>query len=230
MFLPLHDETPMRNLRAPFVTYALLGFTVLAFLATGAGLIPGVATDSIARLGLFPAVLWGNAVLPPGYDQVPPLATLFTSAFLHVGWFHLASNMLFLWVFGDNVEDALGHAGFLIFYLVCAAAAAIAHAAAFPMSDSPMIGASGAVAGVVGAYLVLYPRVRLFGLIFNIIPVTLTASWVLGAWVLTQIYHAVMGDQPGVAWWGHIGGALAGALMILPVKLGLVKLTQQRLG
>ena len=217
----------MRNLKAPFVTYALLGLTAATFAVTGAGLIAGSDVASIARLGLFPAVLWGNATLPPGYDEVPVWLTLFTSAFLHGGWLHLATNMLFLWVFGDNIEDVLGHAGFLIFYLLCAAAAALAHAAAFPLSDSPMIGASGAVAGVVGAYLVLYPRVRLFGLILNIIPVTLAASWLLGAWVLTQLYHAIAGDQPGVAWWGHVGGALAGVLMILPVKLGLVTPSQR---
>ena len=120
--------------------------------------------------------------MPEGY-------TLLTYMFLHGDIFHLSSNMLFLWVFGDNVEDAMGHVKYLVFYLICGVAAGLAHAYMLPASKLPLIGASGAVAGVIGAYLVLHPRVLVWVLAFRFIPLKIAAAWVLGVWVVTQLDH-----------------------------------------
>ena len=118
------------------------------------------------------------------------MASLVTYAFLHGSWMHLGGNMLFLWVFGDNVEDALGHGRFLVFYLLCAAAAGYGHALTEPVSIAPLIGASGAVAGVIGAYLVLHPKVRVWVLAFGRLPLRLPAAWVLSAWIAFQLVMA----------------------------------------
>jgi membrane associated rhomboid family serine protease len=119
-----------------------------------------------------------------------------------------------LWVFGDNVEDAMGHRRFIVFYLACGVAAALAHAFALPDSTQPLIGASGAVAGVIAAYLLLHPRVRVWVLAFRIIPLRIAAVWVLGAWAVTQFVMVLLGPRE-VAWWAHIGGMAAGAVLIL---------------
>jgi len=131
------------------------------------------------------------------------------------GVLHLFSNMLFLWVFGDNIEDALGHLKFLIFYLLCGVAGGLAHAALMSSSQLPLIGASGAVSGVIAAYLMLHPRVRVWVLAFRILPLRVPAAWVLGFWVVSQFVMAVLAPTDEVAWWAHIGGMTAGAILVL---------------
>jgi membrane associated rhomboid family serine protease len=134
---------------------------------------------------------------------------------VHGDIFHLLSNMLFLWVFGDNVEDAMGHARFLAFYLLSGVAGGLAHAAIQSSSASPLIGASGAVAGVIAAYLMLHPRVRVWVLAFRFIPLRIAAAWVLGVWVVTQIMMAFVAPVDQIAWWAHVGGMVAGAILVL---------------
>ena len=146
--------------------------------------------------------------MPEGY-------TLLTYMFLHGDILHLLSNMLFLWVFGDNVEDAMGHIKFIVFYLVCGIAGGLAHSLALPASKLPLIGASGAVAGVIGAYLILHPRVMVWVLAFRFIPLRISAAWVLGVWVATQLFMVLLNQPDQVAWWAHIGGMVAGAILIL---------------
>jgi membrane associated rhomboid family serine protease len=149
--------------------------------------------------------------------QVPELVTLFTYQFVHGDILHLLSNMLFLWVFGDNVEDAMGHIKFLAFYLLSGVAGGLVHAGLSPSSAIPLIGASGAVSGVIAAYLMLHPRVRVWVLAFRIIPLRVPAVVVLGVWAVTQfvmVFLAPPGGS-GVAWWAHIGGMGAGAILVL---------------
>ena len=146
--------------------------------------------------------------MPEGY-------TLLTYMFLHGDILHLASNMLFLWVFGDNVEDAMGHIKYLVFYLLCGVAGGLAHACMLPASKLPLIGASGAVAGVIAAYLILHPRVLVWVLAFRFIPLRISAAWVLGVWVATQLCMVLLNQADQVAWWAHIGGMVAGAILIL---------------
>jgi membrane associated rhomboid family serine protease len=217
LFIPIHDDNPHRHITAPVVVYAVVGLTLAAFLMTLAA-APEAVERALLAFGLVPAVLTGSATLAPGLEIVPAWATLLTYAFLHAGWMHLLGNMAFVWVFADNIEDALGHARFAVFYLACAAAAGLAHVLVDPASQAPMIGASGAVAGVVGAYLVLHPHVRAWVLVLGPIPIRLPAAWLILAWAAFQVWNAVTDTEGAVAWWSHVGGFLAGAALVVPMR------------
>ncbi len=174
MFIPLYDSNPLRYLARPYANYALIALTCVAFLISGG--FDRLAVESAAvGWGFIPSVVNDLEDLPASYGAIPENATYLTYAFLHADVLHLAGNMAFLWVFGDNVEDALGHFRYVLFYLACAAAAAFTHSLINPASPYPLIGASGAVAGIVGAYLVLHPRAKLWILAFGRIPLRLSA-------------------------------------------------------
>jgi membrane associated rhomboid family serine protease len=211
VFLPLHDGMPLSYLRMPAVVRGLIGLCAVAYGLTFYG--PINEDWVVAGFGLIPAVLFGTEGLPDGLPFVPEWATLATSIFLHGSLLHLAGNMLFLWVFGDNVEDAMGHGRFLAFFLLCGAAAGLAHAVASPDSTRPLIGASGAVAGVVAAYLILYPRVRLWALFLNGIPLKVPAYGAIGFWFALQLAAAFLSGDEGVGWFAHLGGFVAGAIL-----------------
>jgi membrane associated rhomboid family serine protease len=217
LFIPIHDDNPHRHIGAPVVVYAVLALTLAVFLVMLA-VGPETLDRLVLALGLVPAVLTGEAALAPGLEIVPAWATLLTYAFLHAGWMHLLGNMAFVWVFADNIEDALGHARFAVFYLACAAAAGAAHVFVDPGSQAPMIGASGAVAGVVGAYLVLHPHVRAWVLVLGPIPIRLPAAWLILAWAALQVWNALTDTAGAVAWWSHVGGFLAGAALVVPMR------------
>lgn len=166
--------------------------------------------------GLIPGVFNDYFVLPDDLVVVSDQMTLLTYAFLHGSLWHLVGNMVFLWVFADNVEDAFGHVRFIIFYVLCAIGAGYAYLLTDPTSQAPVIGASGAVAGIVAAYLMLHPRQKVWVLVLARVPLRLSAFWVLGFWVLFQVY-AILVAQPGdeVAWWSHIGGLITGAILVV---------------
>ena len=218
MFVPLHDGLPVRFVRAPFVTRGLIALCVLAFVPIALGLLPMNSTWIYAGLGLIPSVLFGTEALPDGLPFVPAPLTLVTSLFLHATWLHLIGNMLFLWVFGDNVEDAMGHGRYLLFVLLCGVAGALVHVLVGPASGVPLVGASGAIAGVVAGYLVLHPRVKLWCLVAGRIPLRVDARWALGAWVVMQFAFALLLADEEVAWWAHVGGVLAGAALIVVLR------------
>lgn len=218
MFLPLYDGVPLRHVTAPLVTRALIGACITAYLATQVGISAMGEGWIIAGLGTIPSVLFGYDTLPAGLPLVPEPATLVTSLFLHASLLHLGGNMLFLFVFGDNVEDALGHARFLLFYLLCGIGAGLAHAFSDVTSPNPLIGASGAISGVVGAYLILHPRVQLWGLFLKGIPLRLRASWAIGFWIAFQIVAALLGLDSGVGWYAHVGGFVAGAILVFVLR------------
>jgi len=216
---PLKDDIPSR--RWPIVTVGLIASCVLIFWWQ-ASLGARAGTYAVYSYGFIPAVLLGDAELPAELAVLPPFATLFTSMFLHGGLMHLAGNMIYLWVFGNNIEDNLGHARFLVFYLLCGIAAAFAQALPDPTSEIPMIGASGAISGVLGAYLILFPHARVhviipFGFMFLH---TIRAGWLLGLWLVFQLLSGVFGDssQGGVAFWAHVGGFVAGMALILVMR------------
>ena len=220
MFIPLRDDNPLSRIPFQYVTVALIAASTGIFLFQ----ITAPSPEGVVySLGFIPAVLFGQAELAPELYLVPPWATLFTSMFLHGGWFHLIGNMLFLWIFGDNIEDSMGHGRFIVFYLLCGLAAAFAQAGVDPASEVPMIGASGAISGVLGAYLVLHPRKGIWMLFWWLVFVRtfrLPAFVVLGFWIGLQVLSAaVTADQEaGVAWWAHIAGFVAGALLIVPFR------------
>ena len=180
--IPLHDDNPTRI--TPVVTIALIGFCVMAFLWQ---LSLGPRQEAaIYALGVIPAVIFDHARLVSQLEWVDPMLTPFTSMFLHGGFMHLGGNMLYLWIFGNNIEDAMGHGRFIVFYLVCGVAAVFAQALPDPESTIPMIGASGAISGVLGAYLLLFPHARVLVLIplgFWSQLVRIRAVWVLGFWL-----------------------------------------------
>lgn len=218
MFIPLYDYNPLRYVKRPYSNYALIALTCVTFFLTGG--FDRLAVESAAvGWGLIPSVVNDFEELPASYGAIPENATYLTYAFLHADWLHLLGNMAFLWVFGDNVEDALGHIRYVLFYLACAVAAGFVHSFINPTSPFPLIGASGAVAGVVGAYLVLHPRAKLWILAFGRIPLRLSAAWVLGGWALFQVFNILVAVPGGaVAWWAHLGGMLFGALLVIVLR------------
>ena len=214
MLIPIGDDNPTRRIRYPVITVGVIAACVLVYLWQ---LSLGAVDEARAvnALGAIPAVVSGHRHLPPTLAVVPPLATLVSCMFLHGGLLHLFGNMIFLWVFGDNVEDACGHLRFLAFYLVCGVAAAAIHVASDPASMVPVIGASGAISGVLGAYLVLHPRANVVLMIFFGVFVTVPAVLVLGLWFAIQVLNALQPANGGVAWWAHVGGFVVGALLIV---------------
>jgi membrane associated rhomboid family serine protease len=217
MFLPLHDQNPIRHVKFPYVTYGLIGLNVIVFLIQLS--MPNYGFEWFAvEYGMVPVVV-RNIVEQP-VVWLPDWANLVTYAFLHADWLHLLTNMLFLWIFGDNIEDSMGHVKFLIFYLLCAVLAGLTHLAFHFNGNGPLIGASGAVAGVMGAYILLFPHARVFVLLRIVIPIPLPipALWMLGVWIATQIFYVLIGSSEPVAWWAHLGGVAAGALLAVPFK------------
>jgi membrane associated rhomboid family serine protease len=210
--IPISDDNPARL--APVVTWSIIALCVAAyvwerFLGPGA---------TIAALGFVPVSLRHAATSSPGLATVPPGVTIISSMFLHGGLLHIAGNMLYLWIFGNNVEDAMGHGRFIVFYLICGVAAALTLAFINPESAVPMIGASGAISGVLAGYVLLFPRARVtvivpLGIIFY--PLALSAFWVVSFWFVMQLVAAAFSnpEQPGVAWWAHVGGFAAGLLL-----------------
>jgi membrane associated rhomboid family serine protease len=192
--------------------------------------VNGTELRTIASFAVVPVellrvgVLGGPAFGPLDGIPVPERYTLLSYMFFHGDLLHLASNMAFLWVFGDNVEDAMGHLRYLLFYLLCGILAALAHTVMLPLSRAPLIGASGAVSGVIAAYLMLHPRVMVWVLAFRVIPLKLSAGLALGAWVVSQFIMLLVPNSGPVAWWGHVGGLVAGALLILVMRRQGVRL------
>jgi membrane associated rhomboid family serine protease len=212
--IPISDDNPASL--APVATWLVIGLCVIVYLWERS--LGREMNAAIFVLGFVPASLMMPHAAPNGFVSVPPLVTIFTSMFMHGGLLHLAGNMLYLWIFGNNVEDAMGHARFVLFYLACGAVAAMTLAFIDPASRIPMVGASGAISGVLAAYVLLFPRARVtvivpLGIIFY--PFTLSAFWVVSFWFVLQLISASFSNpqQPGVAWWAHVGGFAAGLLL-----------------
>jgi membrane associated rhomboid family serine protease len=225
---PYRDENETQ--RPAIVTGTIIALNVLTWLVVqGAGSTVSLA-KSICDLGLIPGELTGS--LPPGTrfplgeglacatDPGRQISHLFTSMFLHGSWLHLLGNMWFLWIFGNNIEDSMGRIRFIVFYLLCGLTAAFAQILANPDSAIPMVGASGAISGVMGAYLVLYPKVRVYAIVplgFFLTSMALPAWVMLGYWFLIQFVSGLVsmgGEMGGVAFWAHIGGFVAGVALV----------------
>jgi membrane associated rhomboid family serine protease len=213
--IPLRDDNPVRAV--PVVTIGVILLCTAVFLWQ-LSLTPGQAQAVVYLLGFMPALVFGHATIE-GPEWVPPGATILTSLFLHGSFLHLAGNMLYLWIFGDNVEDRVGRGRFVVFYLLCGVIAALAQALPDTRSTVPMIGASGAVSGILGAYFVLYPRARVLvvlPLFIVFYTMRVPALVVLGLWFGAQLLSSLLAE-PGagsVAFAAHVGGFVAGALLI----------------
>src|SRR5690349_313724 len=225
MVIPLHDDNPTTT--RPYVTVGIMIVCVLIYVLQH--LLSSDSTRVAYAFGLVPAVLTGREALPDELYVIPAWATVLTSMFMHGGFWHLAGNMLYLWIFGNNIEDAMGHGRFLLFYLLCGVAAVFAQVLPNPGSIIPMVGASGAISGVLGAYMLLYPRARvLLGLPLGFVILQLgrfPAIGVLAAWFAMQLLmgalsaaRAVGETQGGIAFGAHIGGFIAGLILVALFK------------
>lgn len=221
---PIRDDNPQIN--TPYMTYALIGLNIIAwFMLQGYGMGPTL-NASVCEFGLIPADIFGHV---PNTEVMCPNGSLgwlgvFSGMFMHGSWMHIIGNMWFLWVFGDNVEDAMGSINFLIFYLLTGACAAAAQIMADPSSTIPMVGASGAIGGVMGAYIMLYPKVKVHMLVILVVIFTrfkVPAVAMLGYWILVQViggFNSIGAQGGGVAFWAHVGGFVAGAVLVFFFK------------
>lgn len=241
---PLRDDNP--TLLTPVITLALIAINVLVWVyVEHAGMSQMALADAVCRYGAIPAEVTGRLGGLGGVRLAPGTApcrfggltvvAVFTSMFLHGSWFHLLANMWFLWLFGNNVEDSMGHLRYLVFYLVTGLAAGFAHVFSAPGSVVPIVGASGAISGVMGAYLVLYPRIRiqtLFIIVIFIRIIPVPAWLVLLYWFMLQLLSGMLSPQGGggVAFWAHVGGFVAGVVLVkLFENPVLVEARRQRL-
>jgi membrane associated rhomboid family serine protease len=214
MVIPIYDSDPLDQNPWAVVTWSLIVINILVFVFE---LNASEATELvlIRDYAVIPAAITGHLTLG---GSLPPVWSVFTYTFLHGGWSHIIGNMLFLWVLGDNIEDAMGSVRFFFFYMLCGAAGGIAHLLVYPDSVVPLIGASGAVAGVVAAYLMLRPCAKILVLIFGFVPLRLGSAWVLGFWALMQIWNVLTPAKGDTAWWAHIGGLLVGAALVVLLR------------
>ena len=218
MFIPLKDDNPTQ--RFPYLTVFFIGLNILIFLFQLFS--PQGIYYYVYKMGAIPyeithfqSIHYFPWISPDYFSRLSPPLTLITSMFLHGGFFHLLFNMLYLWIFGNNIEDFLGPARFILFYLLGGLGASFTHIIFNFNSQYPMVGASGAIAGILGAYLILYPRARVLTLVFPIFfiqIIRIPAAIVLGLWFLLQVLN--IGGGGGVAWFAHIGGFLVGILLI----------------
>ncbi|HRJ68035.1 MAG TPA: rhomboid family intramembrane serine protease [Beijerinckiaceae bacterium] len=218
MFLPINDGEPLRRLASPWVTWGIIGVTCAIFVLFQSDFLVRLEPQVSLGFGLIPSVVFGTDVLDPRIVHAPAWLTPVTHLFLHGNLVHLAGNMLFLWVFADNVEDEMGHARFAVFYLLTGIIAGLVYALTASTSQAPLVGASGAVSGVLGGYLLLHPNVRVFGLFLNIIPVRIPAFWFILGWFALQVGHAVFDPNRSVAWIAHVVGLIAGAVLVIPFR------------
>src|SRR5579864_4936350 len=226
MVMPLWDDNPLTLPKRPIVTWGLIVANIVVFVVEAAA--SPELQSTLLTYALIPAALTGTAGVPLG---VSPYVTLVTYQFLHADFFHIFGNMLFLWIFGDDVEEAMGPLRFITFYLGCGVAAGLAFVASGPHAATPLIGASGAIAGVLAAYLMLKPCHKVlvfipwFILWIVVRPVVrLAAYWVLGAWILTQLWSISVQTQDEVAYMAHVGGFIGGAVLFPLLRYRTVKL------
>jgi membrane associated rhomboid family serine protease len=224
MFVPIHDANTFRYIKRSYVNLTIIGLNVLIFLVTVLGATEDFSNASVLGLGYIPSVINNTVELDPQFVLVPEGWNYLTYAFLHADLLHLGGNMLFLWVFGDNIEDAMGHLKYLIFYLACAAAGAFLHGVILPGSEQPLIGASGAIAGVVVAYLILHPHVKLWVLAFMRIPLRIPAYIPIALWIAFQVLMLFIQTDDQISWPAHVGGIIAGAILVPFLKRRSVKL------
>jgi len=215
--IPLRDDNPTRI--TPVLTWGLIAVNVMIFLYQ-ISLEPRQGRIFVYEFGAIPAVILGTQSLPDYLAAIPAPLSLFTNMFLHGGWLHLIGNMWYLWIFGDNIEAAMGRVRYLAFYLICGVLASLSHTLSDPSSIVPSLGASGAISGVLGAYGLLYPRARVLVLIplgFFTRLMYIPAGFVLGFWFVLQLLSGSMSSGQGgggIAFWAHIGGVAAGMLLV----------------
>jgi membrane associated rhomboid family serine protease len=219
MVLPLYDENPFSKPILPWVTWGLMAINIVVFLLEVRGSDASMRA-MVATYGATPSAIARNTGADAG---IPPYLTLLTSIFLHGSFLHLFGNMIFLWVFGDDIEEAMGRLRFIAFYVLCGVGASLAFVLSAPQSSTPLVGASGAIAGVLSAYLMLRPCAKVTVLVLRFV-VRVSAFWVIGGWVLWQLWQIAVQTQDEVAYMAHLGGLVVGAVLFLLMRPAGVKL------
>ncbi len=224
-FLPVWDLNPLKRVKFQYVTVGLIAVNVTIYFVFQTNLLLDAQPGLIDTLSLKPRDV---VLIKPFLQHIPEQYRLVSYMFLHGSFLHLFFNMIFLFVFGDNVEDAMGHYRFIIFYLICGIAAALVHGALTESPDLPLIGASGAISGVVGAYLLLHPNIRVWVLVplpkLPLFPARFSAGLVIGVWIAYQLGSAILFPAENTAWWAHVGGFLTGAFLVTLMKRRGVRL------
>jgi len=217
MVMPIYDHSPFKWPTPPYVTWILIGINVLVFVIQANN--PDEMQQFDQVVGLIPAAFTGRL---SGVSLPTPLP-LFTYMFLHANVLHILGNMVFLFVFGDDIEEGIGHGRFLIFYLACGLGAGIAYVLSDPSSKIDLIGASGAVAGVIAAYLIFRPCSKVTVLV-GVVPLRLRSFWVIGGWAIWQVVEVASRSQDGIAYWAHVGGLITGAVLFVLMRPAGVRL------
>lgn len=219
LFVPIWDMNHLKRVKYQYVTVGLIVLNTLIYFLFETHLVLHSPAGFMDALAFKPSDL---ASIQAFMEHMPEEFTLLTYMFVHGSAWHLLGNMIFLYVFGDNVEDALGHVRFIVFYLLCGVVAAIVHSAVTVSPDIPLIGASGAIAGVIGAYVMLHPSIRVWVLfpvpVLSFLPLRFSAAFVIGMWIVYQIASGILLNQEATAWWAHVGGFFAGALLVVVMR------------
>ncbi len=225
LFVPIWDMNHLKKIKFQYVTAGLIALNTIIYFIFETHLVLRSPGSFVDALSLRPRDV---ASLHAFMEHVPAHFRLLTYMFIHGNAWHLFGNMVFLFVFGDNVEDALGHVRFILFYLMCGVAAAVVHSVVTVSPDVPLIGASGAIAGVIGAYVMLHPNIRIWVLfpvpVLSFLPLRFSAGFVIGVWIVYQIASAIFLTGEATAWWAHVGGFFAGVLLIIIMRLPGVRL------
>jgi membrane associated rhomboid family serine protease len=229
-FVPIWDMNHLRSVKFQYVTIILILINVIIYFAFETELFFHLASAFIGEFSFKPKDVVSIGSIDHWSDQYK----LISYMFLHGSVWHLAGNMIFLFVFGDNVEDAMGHGRFICFYLLCGISAALVHSLITSSPDVPLIGASGAISGVIGAYMVLHPNIRVWVLFplpsFPFLPLRFSAAFVIGVWIIYQIVSAVFFNTAATAWWAHVGGFATGIILIFFMKRPSVRLFDKATG
>jgi membrane associated rhomboid family serine protease len=219
LFVPIWDMNHLKSVKFQYVTIGLIAINIVVYVVFESDLVLHSPASFVSALALKPSDV---TPLKSFLEHVPQQFRLVTYMFVHGNVWHLLGNMIFLFVFGDNVEDALGHVRFIVFYLLCGIFAAFAHSVITASPEVPLIGASGAISGVIGAYLMLHPNIRVWILfpIANLpfLPLRFSAGLVIGVWIIYQLISAVFLEGEATAWWAHVGGFVAGVILVIIMK------------
>jgi membrane associated rhomboid family serine protease len=225
LFMPVWDLNPLKKIKYQYVTVAIIVINILVYFLFETHLILNSPASFVNALSFEPRDF---RTLDAFFQHIPEQFRLITYMFLHGNVMHLIGNMVFLYVFGDNVEDAMGHVRFILFYLLCGVVAALVHSALTSAPQLPLLGASGAISGVIGAYLVLHPNIRVWVLmpvpVLPFLPLRFSAAFVITLWIAYQIFSALFLTDGATAWWAHIGGFVTGVLLVTIMKRPGVRL------
>ena len=229
MFIPVSDDNPLRFIRRPYVTYAIILILLLFYAPILLNPDGQLTKEFFYGFGIIPSVVFGYNSVATEYINIPHDMTVISYIFIHANAAHIMGNLAFMFVFGDNIEDALGHMRFALFFLLTGIAGGVCHMFMNPTSVIPLVGASGAVSGMVVAYLFLFPFVKTWGIVLSWLPLKIPTFFFLLAWILYQIIAVKFLSESNVGWWAHLGGIFSGMILVILLKRKEIKLFSRQL-